>query len=273
MKLITLMATVLLLYSCSAYPSTFMPENDLDKYDSLFGGNITEDQFNKAIDQVESVYQPIIANLGGNLVIDRNWNDPTVNAYANREYGNVWKVAMFGGLARRSEINYDGFIMVICHEVGHHIAGFPFVQDWASSEGQSDYFAANVCAPKIWEDGGLGDEVYLPSTARGYCNRNYTEDFDRKVCYRTMAASKSISDLLGALNSERPVSFDTPSLVVVKKTMTSHPPAQCRLDTYMAGSVCSVGWADGVVPKNKRENDFYNCTMGEAARPRCWYAP
>ena len=50
---------------------------------------------------------------------------------------NKWVVAMFGGLARRPEVTKDAFQFVVCHEVGHHLAGWPFAYDWASNEGQS----------------------------------------------------------------------------------------------------------------------------------------
>jgi Zn-dependent protease with chaperone function len=53
---------------------------------------------------------------------------------------------MFGGLARDPLVTKDGFSAVICHEIGHHIAGAPRKGfSWASNEGQADYFATTKC--------------------------------------------------------------------------------------------------------------------------------
>ncbi|MCB0414215.1 MAG: hypothetical protein KDD50_07770, partial [Bdellovibrionales bacterium] len=99
---------------------------------------ITEEQFNAVIDKTEAVYKDIIAEMGGDLQFQRNWDDGTVNAFANRE-GDTWLVAMFGGLARHFTITEDAFMMVVCHELGHHIGGAPKYNgdDWASNEGQA----------------------------------------------------------------------------------------------------------------------------------------
>ena len=65
---------------------------------------------------------------------------------------NFYKVIMFGGLARRPEITADGFLLVVCHELGHHLAGYPFIDDWAANEGQADYFATQSCTKNIWQN-------------------------------------------------------------------------------------------------------------------------
>ena len=100
-------------------------------------------EFNRVIDLVYKHYEPVVSNLGKRLVVERNWSDSTVNAYAYPK-GDQMRVAMFGGLARHPEVTKDGFMMVMCHELGHHLGGAP-MKSWASNEGQSDYFAANKC--------------------------------------------------------------------------------------------------------------------------------
>jgi len=86
---------------------------------------ISEAQFNKVIDRVDSLFKSKIQSLGAQLVFNRNWNDGTVNAYAQRDQSNpnVWNVAMFGGLARHPQMTEDGFAVVVCHELGHHLGG------------------------------------------------------------------------------------------------------------------------------------------------------
>ena len=251
----------------------FMPENDLAKEDGFVAGNnMTEERFNEIIDSVVKYYEPIIRDLGGNLVVNRNWDDSTVNAYADRNDGN-WNVTLLGGLARRSEITDDGFAMVLAHEIGHHVAGYPFVSDWASNEGNSDMYSTGAAGKLIWSNEDNANIATNP-TAKKLCD-SYASD--RNLCYREMNAGLSLARLLGALGGTK-VSFDTPDKSIVKKTDNEHPKAQCRLDTYVAATLCSVKWNSGSIPQNAAEMAKSSCVSASKtdydirARPRCWYA-
>lgn len=134
----------------------FLPPNDLRiPVGSLEANGISEAQFNQVLDQVQALYGPIIAARGGRLVINRLWSDSTVNASAERN-GGQRIINMYGGLARHDAITQDGLALVACHELGHHLGGAPkfgiFERlDWASNEGQSDYFANLKCLrPRCW---------------------------------------------------------------------------------------------------------------------------
>src|SRR5262249_31482712 len=83
--------------------ASILPENTLAAQDGLFQSNMTEAEFNEIIDHVVEIWKPLAAIHGATLEVVKNWNDPTVNAYA-QENGNHWLVTMFGGLARREEI-------------------------------------------------------------------------------------------------------------------------------------------------------------------------
>lgn len=261
----------ILLSSTSFAVQSFMPENNLDKEDRFYATSMNEATFNSVIATVERVYKPIIRNLGGNLVIKARWLDSTVNAYADREDGN-WNVSMFGGLARRPEITPEGFMGVICHELNHHIGGFPLYQGdaWAANEGQSDMGGFHVCMRKVLAS--VSEEVkYLSPVAVAKCKR-FNQGQNLRVCYHVMGAAKSLADLLGALGGERAPRFETPDTRVVAQTDDSHPAAQCRLDTMAAGAICPTLWDDRVIP-NAKNHTQYNCTSGEGARPRCWFKP
>ena len=258
------------------FHKSFMPENDLWREADFVGDNgMTEAMFNEIIDSVEKVYSPIVKELGGNLVIERNYSDSTVNAYASQD-GTTWTVAMFGGLAKRPEVTHDGFAMVIAHEVGHHVGGWPYVQDWASNEGNSDYFATLAAARNLWKNNTETVSDVDP-IAKKLCDDNLAGQ-DTNLCYRTMNAGYSLANLLGALGNTK-VSFKTPDKTIVKKTNNKHPAAQCRLDTYVSGSLCTVTWNDGVIPTTEKEAKKQSCfntnETGYAiqARPRCWFKP
>jgi hypothetical protein len=262
-----------------------MPDNHLDLFDSFdfTAGGLNEAQFNAVIDRAEAVYKPIFSPLGGNLKVERRWKDRTVNAYANQN-GSDWEVHMFGGLARRPEVTEDGFSLVLGHECGHQIGGYPFVQDWAANEGQSDMHAAGAYAYKLF---GVNLELAakaatdLPPEMKAKCDKAYKGTYDREICYRTLVAGKSLADLLAALGSSK-VAFNTPDTKVVDVTDNEHPKAQCRLDTYVASALCgNKNWDYGLIPGKaldhesvEAQNEAYahSCPEGVGSRPKCWFA-
>lgn len=263
---------------------SFMPENDLYLEDGRVEGGITEAQFNAVIDRVESFYKPIVKGHGANLTIERKWSDSTVNAYAEQKTPTEWNVAMFGGLARRPEVTEDGFAMVVCHELGHHLAGYPYVEDWAADEGQSDMYATGACAFKVFaasRELAEAARADIPDNLKAKCDANHPEG-TRDLCYRSIVAGKSLADLLGALGGT-PANYDTPDTSVVTKTKHEHPKAQCRLDTYIASAMCgNTKWDYSLIPGKslpnhnsldaQKEAFDHSCVDGDGARPRCWFA-
>lgn len=199
---------------------------------------------------------------------------------------------MYGGLARRPEVTKDGFVLVICHELGHHLGGFPFYSggDWAANEGQADYFATHACAHKMWDgsaDNALSRDGVDP-VAKQQCDQSYTLQDERDVCYRTANASQSLANLLAVLGAENTPQFSTPDLSEVSATYEGHPAAQCRLDTYFGGALCATRFNEAVIPGRNHpkgqesveaEADAaqYSCTRAQGqtlgVRPLCWYKP
>jgi hypothetical protein len=272
----------------------FLPENDMYIPAGMKGinGGITEAQFTAAIDKVETIYAPIVANMGGKLEIDRKWSDGTVNAYAQQS-GKTWKVAMFGGLARHETITEDGMALVVCHEIGHHIGGAPKkggstsggwwggssgASTWASNEGQADYFATLKCLRKAFlndDNIAVVAEMKVPKTLVDACKKSSKKDKeDTALCVRTSMAGKSVSDLFSALSKLPETKFDTPDAKVVTKTDDNHPKAQCRLDTYFQGSLCEIGMNEDVSQKEEVKGTCHP-SLGHkiGTRPLCWFKP
>ena len=273
----------------------FLPENDMYIPAGMKGinGGITEAQFTSAIDKVETIYAPIIANMGAKLEIDRKWDDGTVNAYAQQS-GKTWKVAMFGGLARHETITEDGMALVVCHEIGHHIGGAPKkggstgggwwggssggANSWASNEGQADYFATLKCLRKAFlndDNIAVVAEMKVPKTLVDACKKsNKSDKEDTALCVRTSMAGKSVSDLFSALSKLPETKFDSPDAKVVTKTDDNHPKAQCRLDTYFQGSLCEIGMNEDVSQKEEVKGTCHP-SLGHkiGTRPLCWFKP
>ncbi len=280
--------------------ATILPENDLWKVDGMNKGlGLTQAEFNETIDEVMGVYEPIIRSFGARVQLEKLWTDATVNARASRS-GTTWKISMYGGLARRPEVTKDGMQLVVCHELGHHIAGFPFYKaspfggmDWAAVEGQSDYFASQECLRRVWDhqprsfvDAQFADEH--PKVVEG-CDKAWSGSGDRQHCYRVAAAGLSVARLLGAIGSRPTVpTFDARDPGVVTETNAAHPAAQCRLDTFLEGAVCTGHFDVAKIPGRshrlgqgsvdaEREMAVTSCAAHSGfttgLRPRCWFLP
>ncbi|MGE3974636.1 MAG: hypothetical protein AB7F59_08935 [Bdellovibrionales bacterium] len=283
------MVSCLLLFVTTISHATILPKNNLHLQDNInAAANMTEQQFNDIIDAVGAHWAPLAAKHGATLVMNRSWTDSTVNAYAQQD-GTQWIVQMFGGLARRPEVNFEGFALVVCHELGHHFAGFAFKGErWAASEGQSDYFATQVCGKMIWDAPIFG--TLNPSTldphAKAKCDSTYTAMNDRKNCYRNILGGHSLASLLAALGRAPAPKFETPDATAVTRTNTAHPAAQCRLDTYFQGALCNTRFDITLIPGKTHPrgqesveaemiSNEYSCNLAKGHtvgnRPACWY--
>lgn len=263
---------------------SFMPENNFNiPVGQVRNSEIDEKMFNLVIDRVEKIYAPIVAAKGLKLEIERKWTDGTVNAYAQR-MGTTAHVAMFGGLARHEMTTQDGFALVVCHEIGHHIAGHPKISGmgWASNEGQSDYFGTLKCMRKVLR--GMDNYIVAKryyDTRRDIvdehsvqaCLKSWGQTPDRDLCVRIAAAGKSLANLLATLRRSPLPNFNTPDTSRVNRTNDRHPEAQCRLDTYFNGALCPVSDTedlDDVNPNAGACTAARNFNFG--MRPACWYA-
>lgn len=278
-----------------AAQASILPPNKLHLQDRLERmANITQEEFDAIINEIVDQYKPLAAAHGAALTTNKLWTNPTVNASANqKEDGRRWIINMYGGLARRSEVTPDGFALVVCHELGHHFAGFAFYDgtDWAASEGQSDYFATQACARKIWGAKAADNAKFREGVnprVKARCDSAWKTEADQNLCYRAAKGGESLATLLAALGSSTPPRFETPDAKAVRATYVEHPDAQCRLDTYLAGALCTRNFDEAWIPGRKHRNgqtsveaetqaSRTSCMAAngflEGVRPRCWYGP
>lgn len=283
--LVALMATTLTFsqaFSCDALGLTgFAPENNLKiEVGDKASNNMTKEMFLDAVSRVSTVYEPIVAEKGGKLIMNNRWDDATVNASAQQS-GRNWQVNMYGGLARHPLVTVDGFMMVVCHELGHHIGGAPrkggFGSAWASNEGQSDYFAGLKCMRRVLEKEdniAIVSKMTIDAEVVTKCESIYKSESEIALCQRISMAGKSLAMLLGDLGGNSNVKFTTPDTSKVARTNDNHPAAQCRLDTYFQGTLCDKAISDDVDGKDALKGvclkrDGYELGM----RPLCWYKP
>lgn len=274
-------------YGCDLHgQSGFMPENNLKIYDgdNLVGG-ISELQFNKVMDKMTSLYTSYVAKTGRQLVIERRWTDPTVNAYAEQNTPGIDRIVMFGGLARHAETTEDSMALVACHELGHHMGGAPKKIDtvsggtiWASNEGQADYWGTMKCLRHYFENDDNATAIKsmsIPSEVVSKCELIYKNSNEIAICERSAMAGLALGRLLNAITQgTNSVSFTTPDKSIVATTFDAHPKAQCRLDTYYQASLCDHGFLETV---SNTDPNTGVCSLVQGtntgSRPLCWYKP
>src|SRR5690606_37692278 len=122
--------------------------------DSLHANDMTEKEFKATVKNFENFFAPIIEDEHNiELILFNSWSSNTVNAYAEQSRGK-WMVTIYGGLARHKAITQDGLTLVLCHELGHHLGGYPkkSTNKWSSAEGQADYYSTAKCLRHFWKE-------------------------------------------------------------------------------------------------------------------------
>lgn len=255
---------------------------------------ITKLEFDEILEEFLKVNKPLAKKEGFELVIENKWTDSTVNA-STYVSGKKWIINAYGGLARYEGMSADAYTMVLCHELGHHLGGFPKIgrRSWASNEGQSDYYAAAKCFPRMAASKKKAFNV--PKIVTETCSYLHKSRQEIEMCEKTSMTGYELASVLNSLSREfipvnctldplqpfscppnllTDINFSTPDKNEVSKTYDGHPAAQCRLDTYFAGAVCNM-------PHNEdfsRENPIIGACAEERGdkigiRPHCWYKP
>lgn len=243
------------------------------------------DPFTATMNKALEIFHPIVADLyDAELEMYNKIDEDAINAVA-RKAGDRWQIEVFGGLQRVDGLTNDALTIVLCHEMGHLIGGFPVITNSRdgsmSAEGNSDYFATQACLRKMWQDEDAENAraaaraQELPEKLTEACRRKFATAADSQMCMRAMAAIKSLQTLFTN------TSLTQPSPAAVARTQLQHPEFQCRIDTLIAGALCTKPWQfDRKFPKNPYDLRRVSCTRTEfgttiydGVRPRCWYQP
>lgn len=261
--------------------ATILPENNYAIPISMKNEGLSEFQYNLVIDKVLNVYRPIVAREGKEILANRLWEDPRVNA-GTYKLGNQIVINLYGGYARHASVTEDGYALVICHELGHHLGGMPrkiFADEvigWPSTEGQADYFATLKCLRKIFrkdDNVAVIGKLKVPDAIKGKCNI-FRSKWEKALCIRTTLAGLSVSEVSADIRNQPIPDIETPDQNVVEETFEAHPSPQCRLDTYFQGSICKVssGIRLSMIDEVKGTcHPIRNYKDGQ--RPLCWFKP
>jgi hypothetical protein len=267
-----------------------MPKSAHQRYGLKLGeaGGITLEQYNQIMDRVEKFYTPIVSARGGQFVVNRLWDDATVNSNATQQ-GNQWIINMFGGVARHPAVTVEGETLIACHETGHHLGGAPKYggsgggwggwggNQWATNEGGADYFSAVKCMRFIFaqdDNEAIIAKATIDPLARQQCERQFATRADQLICLREALAGQSIAYLFQDIRKETTLPrFDTPDTTQVDQTFDSHPGTQCRLDTYFAAAICHVDKSAQNSDSDYRQGSCVQGVDDVGYRPRCWFKP
>lgn len=231
-----------------------------------------EELFKQFVYEIRDLYRPIIAEQPFELVFVPQWNKTAVDSYTILASKHM--IFINGGIARAKYMTKDALALVVCHEIGHNLGGYPqkpFIggAPWSSAEGQADYYAASKCLKRYFDENyrevDNGEVVHSP-LALDRCREVYREGREFNTCLRIVKAGEAIiatlsAEYLGHTNQ----SIATPSTFVVDETNVQYPSMQCRLDTYFRGALCDFDY----------HGDEY-CTDKDrpyGARPHCWFKP
>lgn len=262
---------------CSGFVSPELEKILRIQNEMNFQAGLTKISYNKVIDKVFNVYNPIFKAKGWTFKVERLWSDNTVNAQAE-DQGDIKVVRLFGGLARLAEISEDGFALVFCHETGHHLGENPlYPGSTLADEGQSDYFGVLKCFKKVFETDDnikLMSQAEIPAEIQKQCTNFYPKSpEDIALCERSSLAGLNLGIILAGDPSQ--VSVENHDTSVVTETSHEHPEAQCRLDTYLYGSYCTTSHMVDFDANDENLGACYkempNFQGGE--RPLCWFKP
>lgn len=244
---------------------------DLPRVEQSESEGLSYAEFVQVLANFKKVYAPKVKSLGYTLVLKNMWDDSTVNSVTT-VVGNKWVIYAYGGLARYKGMTVDGYMIVLGHELGHHIGGYPKYPDsWATNESESDYAATLKVFRILAEEGALLEQPNpdkVDNFAKLKCNLYYQNAFEENVCERAMMGALVLATVLADLNVESAPSFYTPDTRIARTIMHEHAPAQIRLDTMVAGAVCL---ADPHVELSTIDPAQGACMDGEGARPRSWF--
>ncbi|WP_437959405.1 hypothetical protein WME76_06940 [Sorangium sp. So ce119] len=268
----------------------------------------TGEEAEAILDRVVALYQDhaAAANPAGTHDISWriDWDSDAVSAHVLLKPGEDWTIEVTKGYLTVSSMTTEVFALTMCHEMGHFIGGFPFktsrggnstgaLGTSVSSEGQSDYFATKDCLPRLWAnetEANAAAFAELDPSARERCTTATSDLASQQLCGRILLASLQTGRFYeeqAVLQAPRELvypRFDTPDTTEVAVTKEGHPESQCRLDTLVAGAVCSVKATGTGIPGFVPPYGEYSaasedaarpfaCQTGPGARPRCWFQP
>lgn len=242
---------------------------------------ITEKEFYNVVNKVLKVYNTFFTAQGRSLKISASWKDQELNAYAAQEGKESW-IHLSGGYAQAPYMSRDAYYTVICHELGHHLGGFPRKESsFASTEGQADYYSTAKCMKVILkfdpQNRRIAESLKIPPQIKALCRKEHRTQDDYYVCLRSVKAAEDYGRMSYFMknkkNPETVVNLLLRDTNITHKTFPYHPEPQCRLDTKLEGALCNLNERLYFGEKDETQGACHkNKGHSVGMRPACWFA-
>jgi len=162
------------------------------------------------------------------LYLDAKWESPFFGAGVSL-YQDQFSLMVLGGTTRVPGFSLEAYAALICHELGHILGGHPKQTipgaEWASAEGQADFFAASICLPRYFKSLGVKESL-IPKAIEN-------AGFEMMWAFRNFDSSHTRLILVR----------DAVNLEVVGKTLKNeYPTIQCRYETFRNPKSRSSCW-------------------------------
>jgi hypothetical protein len=168
--------------------------------------------------KIFSLYENEISHLSYPFIFDGKWQSPYFGAGVSL-FDNSFHLMILGGTTRISMMTKDAYAAIVCHELGHLLGGEPRQTisgaDFASAEGQADFYAASTCLPRYFSAIGISkNDLNNRIEKAGYEFLSLATLFDSEIQNTTLIRSKV-------------------QLPVVNETIINrYPSFQCRYENY-----------------------------------------
>ncbi len=249
-----------------------------------FKSTVTAKDYASVFNHVKKVYTPIFKKAGFQLLLESNWKDKSLKAFATAKKANKKrrKIYVSGGHARLSFYTKETLYVTLCHEIGHHLGGYPIIpkHEWgASSEGQSDYYATSKCMKILFANDDVQNALvasseFVPQFVKNDCTKQFILEKDQNLCVRLAMASEAGVKTLGPIWATGYGDLNDRDDSVIDKMDYEHPENSCRLQTMYQGALCN---ADPKVSFSRKEELTGACHPSNGnelgARPFCWFLP
>lgn len=235
--------------------------------------------------EIEKHYGPIAKSEGQTLNIRWLPESPIFNSTGIYR-DNQWEISVYGGLLKNPGLTAEAFRFILCHEMGHIIGGRPYYDDadniiigglekyGSSNSGQPDYYATAICMKVLLrdQDNSYFSAVNVDQGLNSKCVAQFKTVESQNLCRRIGNAGLEAMKLFESVfEMNQNLSFDTPSKVIARTMIPSHPELQCRLDTILAGALCLFRPSGASSHEAEQMNEA--CSRSPSDRPRCWFVP
>ncbi|MFO7180128.1 MAG: hypothetical protein DIU78_015625 [Pseudomonadota bacterium] len=273
---------------------------------------IGPEEAREVAEEVASIFRPFAESAHGATIeiSPPPWDGEVGLARASVHPGRIWRITPTANIFN-PYLTRDVMRLLVCHELGHFFAGFPFGEQqtvkeggakvtvdeggtYLASEGSADYFATKDCAWIVWagDPNNAAFRSVVPVAGRRKCDVAWPDQARRDICYRSLVIAQDMIRWIwnpSSTDISNGYRIDTPSTDVNEITIRGHYHEQCRLDTMVAGAVCTkpndLRKIPGLVPSpvtgqygdhsvaSEQDAARYACHEGPGARPACWFKP